>query len=136
MAIRFLSRFVDTYPEWGKKLEGKVSHGVTVVTFRARSPNSNLNEICRLTITVKEQQPPEVAYCPESFEVQLEDTESARVVYWKEPTFKSHGHLKQVYKSKQPGQKFAPGVHYISYVASDADGLSSKCNFKVTVKGD
>lgn len=81
-----------------------------------------------------EHQPPEMVYCTESFEVQLEPHEQARSIYWKEPVFNSQLHLKQIYRSKSPGSKLTAGVHYISYVATDIDGRSSKCNFKVDVK--
>lgn len=126
---------MDAYPEAFKNLEGPVQLGTTTITFRARSTNSKLNEICRMTVTAVQQQPPEVVYCPESFTIQMDEGETARLVYWKEPTFRAIGHLKQLYKSKQPGDKFGIGEHYVSYVATDADGQSSKCNFKVTIKG-
>lgn len=109
--------------------------GSNTITFRARSPNSNLNEICQMTVTAVQQHAPDVVYCPESFTIQLDEGETARLVYWKEPTFNAVGHLKQLYKSKQPGDKFSIGEHYVSYVATDAEGQSSKCNFKVTLKG-
>lgn len=129
---------MDSYPEWAKRLEGDVPVGSTDIVFRARSPNSILHEVCRLKITVSvQQQPPEVLYCPESFVVQMDEGEVARLVYWKEPEFKvgDGSHLKQVYKSRQPGDKFNTGEHYVSYVATDSHGQSSKCNFKVTLKG-
>lgn len=128
-------KYVDTYPAWGKSLEAQLPVGVHVITFRARSPNSHLNDICRTIITVKSQQPPDVVFCPESFDVELEQHETSRAVQWKEPEFNSHSPLKQIYKSKMPGTRFAAGVHYISYVATDADGLNSKCNFRINVKG-
>lgn len=126
---------MDAYPEQFKHLEGPVQLGTTTITFRARSPTSKLNEVCRMTITAVQQQPPEVVYCPESFTIQLDERETARLVYWKEPAFRATGHLKQLYKSKQPGDKFTIGEHYVSYVATDGEGQSSKCNFKVTLKG-
>ncbi|XP_055688517.1 fibrillin-1 isoform X2 [Lutzomyia longipalpis] len=127
-------KYVDTHPEWAKHLEGTVPLGVTEITFRARSPNANLNEICRMKVTVKEQQPPEVTFCPESIAVQLEEGETFKAVFWKEPTFSSHSHLKQIYKSRQPGERFAPGVHFVTYVATDFEGMSSKCSFRIVVK--
>lgn len=73
-------------------------------------------------------------YCTESFEVQLEQHEQSRAIYWKEPVFNSQLHLKQIYKSKTPGSRLTAGVHYISYVATDIDGQSSKCNFRINVR--
>jgi hypothetical protein len=46
-------KYVDSSPAWGKNLEAQIPAGVTTVTFRARSPTSNLNDICRVVITVK-----------------------------------------------------------------------------------
>jgi HYR domain len=76
-----------------------------------------------------------VQHCPEGFDVKLDPNEEARMLYWKEPVFQSHNHLKQVYKSKVPGDTFSAGIHYITYMATDVDGLTAKCNFRITVKG-
>ncbi|GAB0100997.1 latent-transforming growth factor beta-binding protein 4 [Sergentomyia squamirostris] len=127
-------KYVDTHPEWAKHLEGTVPLGTTDITFRARSPNANLNEICRMKVTVKEPEPPEVTFCPESFNVQLEDGEAHKPVYWKEPVFTTRSSLKNIYKSRQPGERFAPGTHFITYVATDIDGHNSKCTFRIVVK--
>lgn len=76
-----------------------------------------------------------MVYCTESFQVQLEPHEQSRAINWKEPVFNSQLHLKQIYKSKTPGSRLTAGVHYISYVATDIDGQSSKCNFRIDVRG-
>jgi fibulin 1/2 len=127
-------KYVDSHPAWGKTLEAKLPFGTHVITFRARSPNSNLNDVCRTIITVKNKQPPEVIFCPENIEIVLEPHEIARSITWKEPEFKPFSPLKQISKSKVPGQRFASGVHYISYIATDSEGQSSKCNFRINVK--
>lgn len=66
----------------------------------------------------------------------LEPHEMARVISWKEATFESEKEdpIKQVYKSKVPGNKMGAGVHFISYVATTESGLSAKCNFRIIVK--
>lgn len=46
-------RMVDSYPAWGKKLEAQLPPGVHTVTFRARSPSTNVVDICRTVITIK-----------------------------------------------------------------------------------
>jgi HYR domain/Sushi repeat (SCR repeat) len=46
-------KYVDTNPAWGKNLEAQLPVGITTVTFRARGPQTNLNDICRVVITVK-----------------------------------------------------------------------------------
>lgn len=70
-----------------------------------------------------------------SFEVQLETSEIARALYWKEPIFESQNHLREIYKSKIPGNKFTVGLHEIQYIATDMDGLNAKCSFNISVKG-
>lgn len=68
--------------------------------------------------------------------MQLERQETSRSVYWVEPTFETESEIKQLYKSHTPGQLLIAGVHYVNYVATDDDGLSSKCSFGITVKGE
>uniref|UniRef100_A0A182JP89 Uncharacterized protein n=1 Tax=Anopheles christyi TaxID=43041 RepID=A0A182JP89_9DIPT len=128
-------KYVDSHPPWGKQLEVELPAGETVVTFRARSPTSNVNDVCRVVIKIRERKPPTVVHCPESFEVQLERAEPSRSVFWTEPKFESDSEIKQLYKSNTPGQPLGVGTHYINYIATDADGLSANCNFRVIVKG-
>ncbi|ETN59950.1 hypothetical protein AND_008443 [Anopheles darlingi] len=125
---------VDAHPAWGKQLQAELKAGETIVTFRARSPTSNVNDVCRVVIRIRERKPPTVLQCPESFEVQLERGEQSRSIVWPEPKFESHIEIKQLYKSNTPGQPLPAGVHYINYIATDADGLSANCNFRIVVK--
>lgn len=130
------SKYVDTMPIWGKRLETTLSIGATEVTFRARSPYTNQFDICRVIINVVDPSPPTVSFCPDPFVVNLDLNEVSRPIYWKEPTFDSKQPIKQVFKSKTPGYQFGPGVHPITYVASTEEGLSAKCSFRITVKGE
>ncbi|XP_037034819.1 fibrillin-1 isoform X2 [Bradysia coprophila] len=126
-------KYVDSHPPWGKKLEAHLTPGIHTILFKARSPNSNLNDVCRTIITVKETHPPTVVFCPESTVEHLQPNEDSRSIYFKEPVFKSE-HIKEVYKSKLPGEKFGPGEHVIRYVATDLDDQSTKCEFTISVK--
>ncbi|XP_053687239.1 uncharacterized protein LOC128736776 [Sabethes cyaneus] len=127
-------QFIDSHPAWGKQLETELPAGETAVTFRARSPNSNMNDVCRVLIRIRERRPPQVANCPDSFNVRLEGQETSRSVFWVEPNFETESEIKQLYKSHTSGQPLIAGVHYVNYVATDADGLSAKCSFGITVK--
>lgn len=60
-------------------------------------------------------------------------SEAKRVIHWQEPQFRSLRPLKQIFKTRKPGELFAPGVHRITYIATDVDGLSSRCDFTITV---
>ncbi|CRK94788.1 CLUMA_CG008282, isoform A [Clunio marinus] len=126
--------YVDAQPVWAKRLEGALSLGATEVTFRAGSPYSNEFDICRLIINVVDPSPPTVTFCPEPFIVQLNAHETARPVYWDEATFESKHPIQQIFKSKVPGHRFGPGVHPITYIATNKEGLSAKCTFRITVK--
>lgn len=136
-------------------MEAHLAPGVHTITFRARSMHSNAVDICRTVITIKglyfcainflvlfsyffffvESRPPEVLYCPEAIEIQLQPNEKTREVVWKEPIFKSSSHIKEMFKSKIPGDQFTPGKHLIKYVAIDDDNLSSKCEFYISIIG-
>lgn len=129
------NKYVDSQPLWAKRLEATLPLGATEVTFRARSPSSNQFDICRVIINVVDPTPPSVTFCPEPFIVNLLPHELSRPIFWEEATFESKHPIKQIFKSKVPGHRFGPGVHPITYVASTEEGLSAKCNFRITVKG-
>lgn len=147
--------YVDSQPVWGKKLEATLSTGATEVTFRARSPQNNMFDMCRVIVNVigmfliwrlatillialydfTDPIPPTVTYCPEPFNVHLNPFETARPIHWKEPTFESKQPLKHVFKSKVPGHTFGAGTHVITYLATTQEGLSAKCTFRIAVRG-
>lgn len=45
-------KYVDSHPSWAKRLEANLPAGSIDVVFRARSPNSNVADICRINIKV------------------------------------------------------------------------------------
>ena len=44
--------YVDSQPAWGKKLEGMLPLGSSKIVFRARSPHSNMFDMCRMIVNV------------------------------------------------------------------------------------
>lgn len=44
--------YVDSQPPWGKTLESMLPAGATEVTFRARSPQNAIFDMCRVIINV------------------------------------------------------------------------------------
>lgn len=46
-------QFVDAHPAWGKQLEAELPAGETSMTFRARSPNSPMSDVCQVMIKIK-----------------------------------------------------------------------------------
>lgn len=135
---------VDAHPQWAKHLQARLAAGVHRVSFRARSPYApNVHEICRTVITVKSAAAaavaiapiaPEVSFCPGVIDVQLQPNERARVVHWREPSFRSHHKLKQLFKTQPSGARFAAGVHRISYIATDVNNLQARCDFTINIK--
>lgn len=107
-----------------------------IISFRARSPAaSNVNDVCRTVITVKEAAVgPEVAYCPPTVEIQLQPNELNRPIVWREPSFKSHRPLKQIFKSNAPGTQFGAGSHRVTYIATDTENQKAKCEFTITIR--
>ena len=126
---------VDAFPEAAKQLKIRLSIGSNVITFRARSPSSALFDICRVVVNVVEELPPTVTYCPESINVELNPYEVSRSVFWHEPRFESKNQFRHVLKSHSLGTHFEVGPHFISYVATDVNGLTAKCTFEIMVTG-
>lgn len=131
-------RQVEAHPAWAKDLQAFLTAGTHVVTFKARSPYSpQLHSVCRTVISVKSTikvQKPQVLNCPSGIEVQLLPGEKFRRINWREPTFKSAIGIKQFLKPQLPSNAFAAGVHKISYVATDANNVQSRCEFVITVR--
>lgn len=128
---------VDSQPAWAKLLETQLTTGAHEVMFRAKSPFSNQFDLCRMIIDVVDPDPPTVKFCSEPFTVQLHSHETSRSITWQEPIFESkHQPIKQVFKSKLPGHKLTTGVYPITYIASTDNGVSAKCTFRITVKGN
>lgn len=137
---------VDVRPTWAKNLNAFLGAGTHKIAFRARSPFvPNAHVICRTIITVKSANvptvhtpppptPPAVEFCPTGISVQLQPGETQRIVHWKEPSFRSAVQLKQIFKSRQSGDAFTPGLYHISYVATDVLNRAAQCQFDVSVK--
>lgn len=129
---------VEANPLWAKKLQAHLGAGVHTITFRAHSPNANgVTETCKTVITVKSSivsVGPLVNFCPQAIEVQLQQHETQRSIFWREPVFNSKVQLKQIFKSNVPGTKFGVGRHRITYIATDINNQNGTCQFIITVR--
>lgn len=129
---------VEATPSWAKKLQAYLGAGVHTITFRAHSPNSkSITEACTTVITVKSSivsVGPLVNFCPQAIEVQLQQHEQQRSIFWREPVFNSKVPLKQIFKSNVPGTKFGVGRHRITYIATDINNQNGTCQFIITVR--
>ena len=81
------SRYVDAEPNWAKQLEGEMTRGKHVITFRARSPVSSQTSSCQMIVHVRDTEPPRVRQCPKSFVEYLSPGQLLKRVTWKEPIF-------------------------------------------------
>lgn len=130
---------VEAHPAWAKKLQAHLGAGVHQITFRAHSPNSKgITESCTTVITVRSSTvtvgSPLVNFCPQTIEVQLQQHEQDRSIFWREPVFNSKVPLKIIYKSNVPGTKFGVGRHKITYTATDIHNQNGTCQFLITVR--
>lgn len=134
---------IDVSPAWAKNLQAHLGAGVHTITFRARSPHSaSISEVCRTVITVKssditqtaQSSAPQITYCPQTLEVQLQPNEVHRLISWREPAFRSVQPLKQIFKSNLPGTRFSVGQHKITYIATDIRNQNATCQFTIVVR--
>ena len=126
-------RYVDAEPSWAKQLEGEMTRGRHVITFRARSPMASVSATCQMIIHVKDMEAPRVQKCPQSFSEILAPGQSTKKVTWIEPVFSDNVKIQHVMASFLPGHYFSAGKHNILYTATDADGNRAKCGFTITV---
>lgn len=129
---------VEANPAWAKKLQAHLGAGVHTIEFRAHSPNSkSITASCTTVITVKSSTMPAgplVNFCPQAIEVQLQQHEISRSIFWREPVFNSKVPLKQIFKSNVPGTKFHVGRHRITYIATDIHNQNGTCQFSIIVR--
>ncbi|XP_030385204.1 fibrillin-2 isoform X2 [Scaptodrosophila lebanonensis] len=146
-------RYVEANPAWAAKLQAHLQAGVHKIGYKVRDPVSGQTASCHTLITIEHSTPiavtpsaptssllNEVSYaggsgsfCTPSFEVSLKENQNLRSVLWEEPRFE--GKLLKIYKSHFPGALFAQGDHTIRYEATTTDGVTSRCTFKIHVKG-
>ncbi|KAJ8943593.1 hypothetical protein NQ318_006595 [Aromia moschata] len=126
-------RYVTSYPPWGMHQETQLTVGQHEVQFTARAPDGS-NSSCSVVINVLDKEEPRVNGCPEDIERNLVRGENMKIVHWREPTFYDNVGVANVYKSRNSGSEFGPGLHRITYVANDEAGNKAFCYFNVNVK--
>lgn len=129
---------IEAIPQWAKQLQAHLGAGVHTIKFRAYSPSSKgISETCTTVITVKSSIAsvgPLVNFCPQAIEVQLQQNEHHRAIFWREPVFNSKVPLKQIFKSNVPGTKFGVGRHRITYIATNMHNQNGTCQFNILVR--
>lgn len=128
-------RYIESSPAWTKNLQAHLGAGNYAVVFRGHDPITGRKARCKTVINVRYAQGPEIEFCTTSFEVTLAENQAYRSVVWEEPRFIGKmGGIKKIYKSRLPGELFGTGIHTVYYEATSEDGLTAKCEFKITVK--
>ncbi|XP_061386675.1 fibrillin-2-like, partial [Musca vetustissima] len=127
-------RYIESSPAWTRDLQAHLGPGTYVVIFRGHDPITGKKARCKTVIHVKHAEGPVVEYCTPSFEVSLGENQIFRSVVWEEPRFSNkYGPIKKLYKSRLPGELFNVGVHSVYYEATNEDGLTARCEFKIRV---
>ncbi|XP_046807658.1 fibrillin-1 isoform X5 [Lucilia cuprina] len=127
-------RYIESSPAWTRDLQAHLGPGSYNVVFRGHDPITGRKARCKTVINVRHAEGPNIVFCTSSFEVQLAENQAYRSVVWEEPRFESKYGLKKIYKSRIPGELFGVGVHTVFYEATNDDGLTAKCEFKINVK--
>ncbi|XP_033632228.1 hyalin-like isoform X2 [Asterias rubens] len=104
---------------------------VTVITYTARD-ETGLENTCTFSVTVKDEEPPQVINCPNSMAVKTNNR--LAVVHWEEPVFQDNsGHDASVIYNRPPGSTFFFGQpESIWYIAEDHAGNTARCEFTVS----
>ena len=104
------------------------------LTFTAISPVSNQTASCKMSIHIKDTEPPRVISCPHSRVENLGRGQMLKRITWTEPVFRDNVAIQQVMASFLPGHYFTEGRHHVLYQAADGDGNRARCGFTITVK--
>ncbi len=105
----------------------------TVITYTARD-KAGLESSCSFSVTVIDEEPPQVISCPDDIEQQSSNKSVA--VFWEEPVFKDNSGLDLTVIFNRPsGSMFSWGLpEEVWYIAIDASENSVSCQFTVSVK--
>ena len=92
-------RYVEADPKWAKQLEGEMTRGKHVITFRAMSPvqiqGRTPTASCQMIVHIKDIEPPRSQNCPSSFSTYLDEGNVKKRVEWKEPIFYDNVKVKE-----------------------------------------
>ncbi|XP_071787761.1 uncharacterized protein [Asterias amurensis] len=104
---------------------------VTVITYTARD-ETGLENTCTFSVTVKDEEPPQVINCPNSMAVKTDNR--LAVVHWEEPVFQDNSrHDASVISNRPSGSTFFFGQpKSIWYIAEDQAGNTARCEFTVS----
>ena len=118
----------------GNPSSGSVfSTGTTTVNYIATDFSGNTAE-CTFTVTVQDDNAPEVTFCPPGMTEDAIQNECAATVTWQEPIFADDCGVTSVVASHTSGEMYpVSGPILVVYTASDAAGNTVNCEFTIEV---
>lgn len=125
--------YISSSPSFVKTGKVIFPAGSTDITYTVTSPTApNAISSCTRTIKVIDKEPPRVIDCPVSISVDS-PADSDDTVSWEEPKFQDNVGVVSVTKTMEPNVSLSPGVHFVEYIAKDAEGNAAECVFHVNV---
>lgn len=104
--------------------------GTTIVKYTATDPQGNLTS-CSFNVTVHDTTVPVITGCPA--DITISSAACDGVASWTPPTV-SDNCTATLSSTHQPGSTFPVGTTTVTYTATDPEGNTSVCNFKVVVQ--
>ncbi|MBK8706308.1 MAG: HYR domain-containing protein [Saprospiraceae bacterium] len=112
---------------------GQFEVGTTTVTYTATDLSNNIT-VCSFTIKINDTTPPTLTGCPSPISVNASATQCASgPVFWTPPTASDNCPGVTLTTTHLPGTSFPVGVTTVTYTATDVHGLTTLCQFTVTV---
>ncbi|XP_071804899.1 uncharacterized protein [Asterias amurensis] len=105
----------------------------TLITYTALDPSSNM-QTCSFNVNITDGTPPEVLNCPSDISVPNQLTTASGQGNWSEPTARDNVGVITFESDYNSGDLFDIGLTEVTYTATDAVGLSTICQFNVTVE--
>ena len=109
--------------------------GTSTVTYVA-TDISGTTATCSFDVIVSDLTKPVISNCPADINVSISALGCNQVVSWTEPTATDNCSILSFAGTNSPGNIFPVGTTTVSYIATDASGNSSTCNFNVIVTDD
>ncbi|XP_071786035.1 uncharacterized protein [Asterias amurensis] len=109
--------------------------GTTTITYTATDAAFN-SASCTFTITLTQVDAtrPEIQFCPQNINQQIEFGVPSVIVLWNQPTASDDsGQTPNVQTTHQPGSSFPVGTSTVIYTFTDAAGNEAICSFNVNV---
>ncbi|XP_072175625.1 uncharacterized protein [Diadema setosum] len=111
--------------------------GITNVTYTAQDSSNNVNSSCIFTITITDNEDPEVSGCPSDQSVDTDPGQATAVVNWTEPMVTDNLWSFTLTSTNSSGVSFPIGTTTVTYTAEDgSNNVNSNCSFTITVTGN